>query len=190
MLKAIVSAFLLVAVAWPPGTSRAEALLDTPLYNPETKSYFELVWVPPGWSIRGAEFAEISWERARQFAHQQTYKGVRGRLALVKSEATHHFLRRFQPDRATWIGLRYWCHHGKLQLATGEFYPKTGYAGWDRNWAVAGTKQTGNRPPVCTGNFPYWPVHYWSIQEGFRWNANGTLKEWRYVFIEYPTGKE
>lgn len=191
MLKAVCWALIFAAIAiWQPSSSHAEPLLDTPVYNPETKSYFELVKIGAGWSIRGATIKEIGWRNAQKFAYTQTFKGVRGRLALVKSAATNDFLRQFQTIQPTWIGLRYWCAHRKLQLATGEFYPRTAYANWDQVWAHDGGARESGNPPTCNDTFRVWPVHYWSVQDGFRWNANGQQKEFRYIFIEFPTGKE
>ncbi|CAN0577002.1 unnamed protein product, partial [Laminaria digitata] len=54
-----------------------------PIYNPETKSYFELridLPHPPNWGT------------AVRYARTKTYKGVRGRLAVVKDLQTHSFL--------------------------------------------------------------------------------------------------
>jgi len=169
---------------------RAQPLYDTPVYNPETRSYFELVKVTKGYSIRGANIPAITWSNARKLARSRFYKGVRGRLAVVKSQSVNDFLRQtFKPDEKTWIGLRYWCAYNKLQWVTGEFHPLTAYANWDRIWRHDGGTYGGNKEPTCNEFFNYWPVHYWPVQNGFRWNANGTHKEFKAFFVEYPTGK-
>ena len=182
----IPAAILLVVSA-----ARAEVLYDTPVYNPDTQSYFELVRVRAGHSIRGKDIPAITWGNARKLARGRVYKGARGRLAVVKSQEVSDFLRRtFQADEKAWIGLRYWCAYNRLQWVTGEFYALSEYANWDRIWNHEGGIHGETKQPVCNAHFRYWPVHYWPVQDGFRWNANGMSKEARSFFLEYPTGKE
>ena len=72
-----------------------------PIYNPATKSYFQLFDdnLLPG-----------NWEAARKRAATKSYNGVRGRLAVVDSMETHNFiLRNFGlnwREASVWIGLR------------------------------------------------------------------------------------
>ncbi|MEX2650278.1 MAG: hypothetical protein WD673_14815 [Alphaproteobacteria bacterium] len=83
-------------------------MLDTPVYDSETKSYFELVQMGLGYSDRGPLSPEIGWERSRLFALGRLCKGVPGRFAIVPSPAVHKFLREtLRPTEAAWIGLRY-----------------------------------------------------------------------------------
>src|SRR4051812_26537568 len=89
----------------------AEGSLPTaPIYNPSSKSYFQLFNdnENPG-----------NWEAAQMRAESKTYKGVRGRLAVIDSAETHDFiLRKFDLTKrnvAVWIGLRYWCTVHLLQ---------------------------------------------------------------------------
>jgi hypothetical protein len=55
-----------------------------PIYNPRTKSYFELQVDLP---------KPQQWQNAVRYARTKTFKGVRGRLAIVKDLETHSFLR-------------------------------------------------------------------------------------------------
>ena len=177
------------------GSAAAEPLYDTKVYNPETKSYFELVRNQRlDLSIRCRNCYELSWAAAMRLAHQRTFKGVRARLAVVKSRQVNEFLRKtFRPERAAWIGLRYLCRFNKLQWVTGEFHPHTGYANWDLIWNHSGSRNSDlgilGSAQCRKGVSEYWPVHYWGINHGFRWNANGTIKEFFEFFVEYPTGK-
>src|SRR3546814_21041878 len=72
----------------------------TPIYDPHSKSYFQIFDdnVHPG-----------NWEAARSRAGMKAYKGVRGRLAVIDSAETQKFLlRAFDLDRrhiSVWIGL-------------------------------------------------------------------------------------
>ena len=86
-----------LVLAGPP-QAWAKTLYDKPVYYPESGSYYELVKVTPGYSVRGENAPEINWNNARRLAAQRTHKGIRGRLAVVKSRAVHEFLRKtFKP---------------------------------------------------------------------------------------------
>ena len=172
------------------GSAAAEPLYDTKVYNPEGKSHFELVR-----NQQVGRSISIRWAAARRLAQQRTFKGVRGRLAVVKSRQVNDFLRQtFRPERATWIGLRYLCRFNKLQWVTGEVNPNTGYANWDLIWNHNGSRGSTlgrlDKTKCEKVVHEYWPVHYWGINHGFRWNANGTIKEFDTFFVEYPTGKK
>ena len=172
------------------GPAIAEPLYDTPVYDPETGSYFELRRVPPGYSQRGGTPA-TTWSKARVLARQSAYKGARGRLAIVKSGKLNDFLREtFNPDQGAWIGLRYWCEFNRLQWVTGELHDRAGYANWARIWNRDGGVGGERRVPECGPRSRFWPVHYWPAENGFRWNANGNKKEMRAFFIEYPLGQQ
>lgn len=178
-------------MVWHAAPASAEPLYDRPVYNPETSSYFELVKVVPGYSIRGRDVPAVTWHKASSLAHARVYKGARGRLAVIRSRAASDFLRQtFKPDVPAWIGLRYWCEFNKLQWVTGEIHPRTEFANWDRIWRHDGGERGGKRAPACSNTLRFWPVNTWSARDGFRWNANGTNKEFGAFFIEYPTGEE
>ncbi|MFQ5467905.1 MAG: hypothetical protein ACE5DS_07190, partial [Kiloniellaceae bacterium] len=84
---------LLIPVAMLAAASgaRAEPLYNKRVYSPDAKSYFELVRVGKGHSLRGADIAAVNWANARKLAYGRAYKGVRGRLAVVKSRAVNDF---------------------------------------------------------------------------------------------------
>jgi len=170
---------------------------NKPIYNEETKSYFELY--NPTVKMPGAKNAgydprfQFFWEKASAIAANKIYHGVRGRLAVVRTLSTHRFLQtHFKLGEPAWIGLRYWCSFNKLQWVTGEIHPLSEFQRWGRTWNVAGPHATGTQNSEgCErgrkGRFL--PVHYWTDKEGFYWNANSYRKGFSSMFIEYPTGK-
>ena len=150
------------------------AVAIKPIYNPSTKSYFELridLPKPP------------QWLTAEKFARTKKFKGVRGRLAQIKDLETHSFLRaNFQTRLPAWIGLRYFCSFRKLVWADGNEQPRKKFRMWARQWHRTHIK--------CGTGIPYMPVYYTPSDEGFRWQASGPNKFFRSYFVEYPTGKE
>src|SRR5215469_7602830 len=107
--------FFTVAAVWTLMASPlwAADVSDTFVYDPASKSYFELIdgrksdHYQPGYDSIG--YGEgPTWQEAYNFARSRAYKGVNGRLAIVRGIATHDFLERtFHPDSFAWIGLRY-----------------------------------------------------------------------------------
>lgn len=169
----------------PPTTG---TLYNQPVKFPGNGHYYELVKAQAGDSERGAHVEEIPWYFAVTRASERYYNGRRGRLAVVDSKALNDWLAKtFHPRQITWIGLRYWCKYNKLQWENGTFWKRGDYANWDRVWARASTQPPrGTARPRCKGKNWFWPVHYWGIQHGFHWNANGYRKEGHAYFVEYP----
>ncbi len=174
----------------------AEPVYNKPVYNPTSKSYFEL-YSPDAddpkkrpVSISGG----IEWIHAARIAHKKSFRGTRGRLAIVNTQQIHEFLRdTFDPAGAVWIGLRYWCRYNKLQWVNGKFHPFDGFHKWGRHWNQnAAQPLQGPKPPYCPRSHKKATlgVHYWGTNHGFFWNANGTYKQFNALFIEYPTGKK
>ena len=168
-------------------------VLYKPIYNPETKSYFELYRVTVNDVQTNGGIPDISWGEARNFAESRAYKGTRGRLAVVKTEETNKFivknLRPMSGANGAWIGLRMVCSGRVLQWVTGEIWPLNAYANWGKVWN-SGMIAPGAAPyRVNCPTYPYLPVHYWGADGGFKWNANGVAKRFYYLIIEYPTGK-
>jgi hypothetical protein len=179
---AVVACLAALVVARPA----AAELCDTPVYNPDTKSYFELV-------CRGSGFESgVTWFAASVFARQKVFKDVHGRLAVVKTKQVNDFLlETFKPDRPAWIGLRYICAYRKLIWVTGDLQPFDGWSNWAQPWNLYGGLSIGvPRDCDAEGGGGYKPVHYWPASEGFEWNANGASKAWTEYFVEYPTGKD
>lgn len=168
------------------GTS-AKPLYDKPVYDPASKSYFEMVLVTRANSNH--YIPEISWGQAYQLAKQRSYNGVRGRLAVVKSEATHEFLAKiFQPNNFAWIGLRYWCSTHKLQFSDGSFWTRGMFRAWNAKWDQSAVKDPcweyhSYRKPQ------YMPVAYQPLNDGFLWIAKEWHKLYYAYFVEYPTGE-
>lgn len=190
-LRLFVSVAFLIAASAGGAKAAGEPVYDTKVYFSGTKSYYEMIPAMPGDSIRG-DVREIGWTRAETKARQRIYKGVNGRLAVVRSPALHNWLlQTFRPDGLTWIGLRYWCQFNRLQWVDGSFHKRTAWAAWDVHWAKqGGTRTNPPKKPACSQSTPFWPVHYWPSREGFYWNANGNKKEGKAFFVEYRTGRE
>jgi hypothetical protein len=175
----------------------ANGIFNKPKYNPITKSYFEL-YSPDASDPKKNRVAlsgGIGWKKANVLASRRTYRGVRGRLAVVDTPETHNFLREnFRPKLAAWIGLRYWCNFNKLQWVTGKFHKRGKFHKWGPVWnhSAKSPHDDPSHKAYCErqDNKHYFGVHYWGTQYGFFWNANGRYKEFNALFIEYPTGKK
>lgn len=155
-------------------------VFNQPVYNPATKSYFELV----GGKI------PLRWWYARLAARRRVWKGVHGRLAVVKNRQVHDFLRRtFRSPFQAWIGLRYMCSFNTLIWVTGEIQKRSAFSYWARVWNRYVPRRPGDGKPMCGGTRGYWPVDYYPVASGFQWHANGMNKVFRSFFVEYPTGK-
>ena len=173
---AIVSSVAMALCLVYSADSRAAETFNKPIYNPETKSYFEL-------RIQD----DMEWQGARRAAESHIYKGVRGRLAIVSTPEVHSFLQHnFEIKEEAWIGLRYWCTFRKLQWVTGKVMKPEDFGAWHPTWhrpdgiapcEAAATKTTG-----------YMSVYYQPSSAGFKWQAVGSAKKFKRYFVEYPTG--
>lgn len=168
---ALLTVVLTLAIARP--------LYAEPVYDPSAKSYFELV------DGRNGGIDGPAWWQALALAKDRAYKGVQGRLAIVKTIATHDFLERtFHPKDYAWIGLRYWCATRKLEWSDGEVAMHLSFAAWDKNW--------NQDIFACHTGYPpgpdYMSIAYSPIQNGFRWIGKGRNKHYYFYFVEYPTG--
>jgi hypothetical protein len=173
------------------GVAAAGPLYDTPVYHPGTESYFELVNIRTQYPNKFGRDA-TGWHKVVKLASQRAYRGRRGRLAVVKSKEVNDFLRdTFKPDRSAWIGLHYICKEKRLVWVTGEPLTKHSYQNWGKVWNAAGADPSGKRRVKNCNNYANkWPVHYWRVDEGFHWNANGSFKHQRAFFVEYPAPKK
>jgi len=175
--------------------TKAEPVYNQPVYNSVSKSYFEL-YSPDATdpkkrpvSISGG----IEWIHAAKMAQKKTFHGVQGRLAIVNTRQIHEFLRdTFQSAGPVWIGLRYWCRYRKLQWVTGSIHPRGSFQKWGRIWNQVAAAPSGQQKRANCPNSKQHTlgVHYWGVDQGFFWNANGRFKQFNALFIEYPTGKK
>lgn len=178
MSKGVMCVYSLIMMAAMGVTAAvAQGQGSAVVYYPGTKNYYQLVEYPTG---QGR-----NWWQAEQEAESWTYKGVRGRLAVVSNRDLEEFLRNtFAPKVEAWIGLRYWCNYRKLQWVTGELHPQSAYSNWHPNW---------NRDPSvsCGSGISYMPVYYTGrASGGFLWQAAGEAKVFESYFVEYPTGAQ
>lgn len=173
----------LALVAWP---ALADPLLNRPVYDGATKSYFALI---DGRQHRSRYHSGFVWDEARNDAATREYGGVRGRMATISSIETHLFLlNTFHPTAPTWIGIRYDCAARRLIDSSDHVVPKDAFAAWDKNWKQDQFVCTINRY-MHTFDVPaYAPIAYSAPADGFRWIAKGPQKVYDYYFIEFPTG--
>ena len=147
-----------------------------PIYFPHTKSYFALLTDLP---------KPPQWITAERVARSKTFKGVRGRLAVVRDVETHSFLQaNFTIHEEAWIGLRFFCSVRKLVWVDGEEQTPKDFKMWAKPW------HRGDSTCTTARGMPYMPIHYLPQSKGFRWQASGVSKYFVSYFIEYPTGKE
>lgn len=185
-------AILLLPLAWLPalacpyerpipGVAAADGVLyDTPIYDPDSKRYFALVWA------HRADDHGTNWATAYAAAKERQYKGALGRLAVVDSIEVHDFLlKTFHPPCEAWIGLRYWCTARSLEWANGVMVKPGSFQAWDREWRqdVAACASSGVQGKE------YMPVAYSKTEGGFRWIGKGIHKEYFAYFMEFPTGQ-
>ena len=116
-----------------------------PFLDPRTGSYFEL---------RLNRIAHPYWHLAKELAVEKTYKGRRGRLAVVKDPETLGFIREhFRFNEEAWIGLQFYCKFRKLVWVSGEIQPL-------RNPGMWAPAQSGHLAAVVTGTrTPTFPLY-------------------------------
>ena len=155
---------------------------DPPIYNPASSSYFQLL---------KQTTEKQSWRFAHSAALSRTFKGVRGRLAVIDRPETHQFiLQNFDLSREVWIGLRYWCRFRML-----EWNGLRPYSPGDPGRFHAWHPQWYRNTPSCSDwrskELSYKPVYYQPLGErNARWQASGSAKFFGRFLVEYPTGKE
>ncbi len=163
---------------------------DPPIYNPASKSYFQLLTLTT---------QTKSWRFAHGAALSRTFKGVHGRLAVIDRPGTHQFiLQNFDITRETWIGLRYWCQFRVLEWNGLRAYSPGDpghFHAWHPQWyrSPAETWSYGT-PTICkyaTTKEHYLTFYYQPLGErNARWQASGNEKHWTQYLVEYPTGEE
>lgn len=149
---------------------------------PKNDSYYQLV------DDRSIHDQGVEWREARARAATFSYKGRKGRLAIVDTGELYAWLLETFNLRArsqkgyTWIGLRYLCPTRDLLWVTGQEHPPSGFAAWDTPWH----REDGIRCSTVP-RLPYMGVFI--AGERSRWQATGYRKRYRNYFIEYPAPK-
>ena len=163
-----------------------------PVYDPSSKSYFELVSVyNEGARVFTGRLAlAANWGAANKLAQERVYKGVHGRLAVIRTPDTYYFLlRTFQSRDIAWIGMRYWCATRTLEWVDGQIQTRTDFQAWARDWdnslGLPGSGCNGTQG----GERPYMPVAISPVTQGFEWFAHAGAKEYNLYFVQYPTGQ-
>jgi hypothetical protein len=158
---------------------------NSPVYNPASKSYFQLF---------GDNENPGTWDAARTRAGMKSFKGVRGRLAVIDSADTHSFVVRTfnltQRKNTVWIGLRYWCSAHLLQWEVGRAFSPSDpdhFKMWHSQWSRSEESACGLSKSVKEG---FAPVYYRTIGNITRWQAVGAAKYFSYYLVEFPTDKE
>ena len=156
-------------------------LFDVPVYDPYSKSYFELRH-----NLAGGGTYVANWSVADRIARSKSYKGVRGRLAIIRSmEANNFILKTFKPPNETYIGLRMICSEGfKLFWVNGKILSRKDYQNWGRMWHYPNTYLP------CRGASKYGGVVYNRLEGRPRWYVIAPAHATVAFLVEYPTGKE
>ena len=151
-------------------------LFNVPVYDPNSRSYFEL----RRFGIRGA-----NWSEASRLARSKIFKGVRGRLAVIRSRETNEFIVKvIRPPDETWIGLRLFCKGRKLFWVDGRLLSGKDYKNWGRRWHYP------DRYYPCKERAKYAGIGYVRYQGVPRWWAMAPAHRTRAYLVQYPTGKE
>ncbi len=178
-----------IAVAEEPvNLPQYEGTTLTPFYDPASKSYLQQVNVAHGPQIVKCAHISCRWDEAAPAAEGLVYKGVHGRLAVIKSMATQEFLlTHFTFLQAIWIGLRYFCNSGKLQWVDGEYMERSDFAAWDKQWDQSADLTNGGCSSYNDKGFL--GVAMSSKTQGGTWFAKESHKFFVQFFVQYSTGK-
>ena len=146
------------------------------IYDPSSGSYFEMV--------RLSSRAFRTWRHARAFAEKQFYKGIRGRLAVIKTRATHEFLQKnlgITIRYESWIGLRYHCSSKKLVWVTGDILKRgVDFEMWSNKLYYEGVN-------YCRAGYKALVVFYTVVGKHLYWRISGPAHGLNGAIIEYST---
>lgn len=159
----------------------AQPVINKPVYNPESKSYFELVRddITNG-SGQGGGGQGPGWGEAKQLAAKRYFKGIQGRLAMISSAQTELFIiTSLRPTNPTWFGVYYDCASRNLRWASGEPLQNGAYTHWDpENW------NRMNGDSFCFAGANSMPGF---LAEAKYWALQGPSKHYNFYLVEYPT---
>jgi hypothetical protein len=158
-----------------------EKVVQGPVFDPRTGSYFEL------WERTTAlRHNGPTWQQADYDISKLHYKGRTARLAVVPDQEALDFIaENFSLPSATWIGLRYFCRFRKLLWTSGDVVPL-------RSVALMWAPQWHRTDITCTTeNIEFMPVALTDRRTGApRFQATGPAKGFYYVLVEYPKPPE
>ncbi len=162
---------------WQPEAVAEPNILGKVVYDPSSGSYFEIV--------RNRNLGSLGqWKGVRAIVNKRIYKGIRGRLAVIKTRATHEFLRKTLgiPFDA-WIGLRYHCSSGKLFWVTGDVLKRgVDFEIWHRKLYYEGSSLCGR------GRITHLVVFYMRMKgRHLYWRLSGPKHGLAGALVEYPT---
>lgn len=145
--------------------------------DPSSGSHFELVRKTLDFE---GKFPTV-WRDARPAAEKRVHKGIRGRLAVIKSQDTLIFLQKNFDISISWIGLRYFCANKKLVWVNGDtLKPEADFQRWHPKWA---------RTHIRCSNRGYMPIYLTDATSSLSWQASGPEKGFQAYLVEYPAPK-
>lgn len=172
--RRLILAALLVFAAPGGQAAIAASVINKPIYNPESKSYVELVEDRITNGSQGPGWAEAAKDAERLY-----FKGVQGRLAVISSARSELFIATMlRPTGPTWFGVYYECENRRLRWVTGETLKKGAYANWDPAFWFIGQIFCPNNSGIMPG----------LISNGIYWALQMPAKHYNYYLVEYPTG--
>jgi hypothetical protein len=159
---------------------RVSDSLGGPIYNAETNSYFQLFNHPN-------DAVNYNWAEANARAIRKSYKGKKGRLAIVKDRKTLEFVREnFPLTGETWIGAKLFCKYRMLMWVDGDIQAPKSAGMWHRQWFR--TRKI-NCDQGLSGR--YMPIYLTKSGDGpALWQASGPAKSFKYYLVEYPAPKK
>ncbi len=166
------------AAQWQPEAVARPATPGKIVYDPSSGSYFEVIRNKKPWPFN-------TWKYARSDVDKRFHKGIQGRLAVIKTRATHEFLEKnLGIPFDAWIGLRYHCSSGKLIWVTGEILRRgVDFEIWHRQLYYEGK----NYCSAVSGRFSHLVVFYMTQGRRLYWRISGPEHALAGALIEYPT---
>lgn len=164
------------AAQWQAEAVANPEILGKVVYDPSSGSYFEFIQNPTGSS---------RWRYSRAVVNKRIYKGIRGRLAVIKTRETHEFLKKnlgVTVYKDAWIGLRYHCSTRKLVWVTGEILRRgVDFEIWHRQLYY-------EKRNLCGGAITHLVVYYMSMKgRSLYWRISGPEHGLFGAIVEYPT---
>ncbi len=163
-----------------PAPTLPETKFTPPVYDKQNGSYYEMV----GFQGDG----EGTWGEAVQAVDGRTYKGRKGRMAVVKDRATNNFLLRnfgYKMASEAWFGLAYHCDSRQLIWSDGTIFKPGDFANWNNQW-YRSFDETCDFGSIEFVDRRLMPVYYMTTNHGFTWQATGEEKVFSNIFVEYP----